>query len=113
MNIEELNRKHFMETDMYYRVGYGLSSKLTKFSCGIFTLEVVLSKKWSKAYNATAHELAYLWKNNHKELEKAIGCKVFIIDSRSYNYKQALIHRGVKPGFDAKKGIIFRKGYLN
>ena len=51
MNIEEINRKHFMETDMYYRVGYGLSSKLINYSCGIFTLEVVLSKKWAKDYS--------------------------------------------------------------
>jgi len=102
-----------METDMYYRVGYGLSSKLIKFSNGIFTLEIVLSKKWAKDLNATAQELAYLWKKSHKELNKAIGCKIYFIDSKTYLYKQALIHRGVKPGYDAKKGIIFRKGYLN
>ena len=85
-----------METDMYYRVGYGLSSKLINFSFGVFTIEVVLSKKWSKDFNATAHELAYLWKNSHKELEKAIGCKVYIIDARTYHplrsYHQLLIH---------------------
>ena len=113
MNIEEINRKHFMETDMYYRVGYGLSSKLINFSNGIFTLEIVLSKKWQKNLNATAHELAYLWKNSHEELNKAIGCKIYLIDSRTYHYKQALIRRGVRPRYDAKKGIIFRRGYLN
>jgi len=80
MNIEEINRKHFMETDMYYRVGYGLSSKIIGYSNGIFTLEIVLGH---------------------------------IIDARTFSYKQGLIHRGVKPGYDAKKGIIFRKGYLN
>ena len=113
MNIEEINRKHFIETDMYYRVGYGLSSKIINYSFGIFTIEVVLGKRWTKDYNQTAQELSYLWRNSHKELEKAIGCKVYIIDSRTYNYKQGLIHRGIKPGYDAKKGIIFRKGYLN
>jgi len=113
MNIEKINRKHFIETDMYYRVGYGLSSKLLNFSMGIFTIEVVVSRKWSKDFNATSQELAYLWKNNHEELKNAIGCKVYVIDSRTYDYKQALLHRGIKPGYDAKKGIIFRKGYLN
>lgn len=102
-----------METDMYYRVGYGLSSKLINFSNGIFTLEIVLSKKWSKDVNATAQELAYLWKKSHVELTKAIGCKIYFIDSRTFHYKQALLHRGIRPGYDAKKGIIFRKGYLN
>jgi len=102
-----------METDMYYRVGYGLSSKLINFSNGIFTLEIVLSKKWSKVLNSSAREIAYLWRNSHSELNFAIGCKIYFIDSRTYSYKQALIHRGIKPGYDAKKGIIFRKGYLN
>jgi len=113
MNIEEINRKHFIETDMYYRVGYGLSSKIIGYSNGIFTLEIVLGKKWSKDFNATSQELAYLWRNSHEELKLAIGCKIYIIDARKYPYKQGLIHRGVKPGYDAKKGIIFRKGYLN
>ena len=113
MNIEEINRKHFIETDMYYRVGYGLSSKLIKYSFGVFAIEVVVGKRWSKDYNTTAQELAYLWKNSHKELGKAIGCKVYIVDGKSYDYKQALIHRGIQPGYDAKKGIIFQKGYLN
>jgi len=98
---------------MYYRVGYGLSSKIIDYENGVFTIEVVLGKRWSKDYNATAQELAYLWKKSHKELEMAIGCKVYIIDAKIYNYKQALIHRGVRPGYDAKKGILFRKGYLN
>jgi len=113
MNIEEINRKHLIETDMYYRVGYGLSSKIIGFSNGIFTLEIMIGKKWNKDFNATAQELAYLWKNSHKELKRAIGCKIYIIDAKSFSYKRALIHRGVKPGYDAKKGIIFRKGYLN
>jgi hypothetical protein len=113
MNIEEINRKHFIETDMYYRVGYGLSSKLINFSNGIFSIEVVIGGKWSKDYNTTAQEIAYLWKNSHSELGKSIGCKIYIVDSRSYPYKQALLHRSIHPGFDAKKGILFRKGYLN
>lgn len=113
MNIEKINRKHFMETDMYYRVGYGLSSKIVDYSNGIFTLEIVLGKKWPKDFNATSQELAYLWRNCHEELHKAIGCKIYIIDARTYPYKQSLLHRGVKPNYDAKKGIIFRKGYLN
>lgn len=102
-----------METDMYYRVGYGLSSKLLNVSMGVFTIEVVIGKKWHKDFNQTAQELSYLWKNSHAELKNCIGCKIFIVDAKSYPYKQSLIHRGVKPGFDAKKGILFRKGYLN
>ncbi len=113
MNIEEINRKHFIETDMYYRVGYGLSSKLLNFRSGIITIEVVLSRKWDKDYNTTALEMANIWKNNHSELKYAIGCKIYIIDTKANPYKKSLIHSGVKPGYDAKKGILFSKGYMN
>jgi len=113
MNIEEINRKHFIEADMYYRVGYGLTSKLINISMGVFTIEVVVGQRWEKDFNQTAQELAYLWKNSHAELKNAIGCKIYIVDARKCPYKQGLIHRGVKPGIDAKKGILFRKGYLN
>lgn len=113
MNIEDINRKHFVETDMYYRVGFGLSSKLLKYQNGIFHIEIVIGKKWEKSHNATASEIAHGWKNNHFELSKAIGCKVYIIDTKSFPYKRSLIHQGAKPGYDAKKGILFRSSYLN
>lgn len=98
---------------MFYRIGKGLSSKLINFKNGILYLEVVISKKWDKNYNATASEIAHCWKATHEELKEAIACKVYIIDTREYRYKQYLIHRGIKPGYDAKKGIIYNKYHLN
>lgn len=111
--IEFINRKHLIKTGMQYQVSYGLSSKLLGESNGIFTIEVVTGKKWEKDMNTTAKELAYLWKDNHDELKNALGCKIYVIDVKSFPYKQAVIHKGIKPGYDAKKGIIFRKDYLN
>lgn len=113
MDIEKINRKHSMETDMYYKVGFGLSSKLLSYRNGVFSLEVVLGKKWKKDYNSTAIELANCWKNTHRELAKAIACKVFIVDPTEFGYKQYLIHKGIRPGYDARKGVIFNKDYLN
>lgn len=113
MDLEKINRKHFMETGMYYRVGYGLSSKLLDFKNGIIFIEVTMGRKWNKTYNATAHELAYSWKEAHGELSKAIACKVFIIDTKKSHYKQSLIHSGITPGYDAKKGVIFSEYYMN
>ncbi len=113
MNIDEINRKHFIETDMYYRVGYGLSSKILDYKSGIITIEVVIGKKWEKDYNTTVVEMANCWKKNHPELKHALGCKIYIIDTKINAYKRSLIHSGVKPGYDAKKGILFAKGYLN
>jgi len=46
MDIDKINRRHFVETDMFYRVGMGLSSKLLDYRNGILYLEVVISKKW-------------------------------------------------------------------
>lgn len=113
MDIEKLNRKHFIETDMYYRVEYGLSSKLVKYENCIIFLEVTLGRRWRKNYNATAIELATLWKETHEELSGAIACKVFIYDNKNNPYKSELIMAGVRPDYDAKKGIIFKKQHLN
>ena len=113
MDIEKLNRRHFVETDMYYRVGMGLSSKLLSFENGTIHLEIVIGSKWDKNYNATTAELAHCWKSSHPELGQAIACKVFIIDTKQFPYKQYLIHKGIKPGYDALKGIIFNKSHLN
>ena len=113
MNIEEINKKHFLETGMYYRVGFGLHSKLVDYKNGIIFLEVIIGRKWRKSHNATAHELAHCWKETHPELEKAVAAKVYIIDTKKYSYKRALIHSGVKPSYDAKKGVLYREQYMN
>ncbi|MFZ1748582.1 MAG: hypothetical protein WAU01_00245 [Saprospiraceae bacterium] len=113
MDIQKLNRRHFVETDLYYRVSLGLSSKLIDFKNGIFHIEVTLGRKWEKNYNATAAEIAHAWKSNHPELSQAIGCKVFIIDLKVNQIKTTLIQAGIAPGYDAFKGILFRKNYLN
>jgi len=113
MDIQKINRRHFVETDLYYRVSLGLSSKLLKFDNGIFHLEVTLGRKWDKNYNITAAEIAYSWKMANPELDHAIGCKVFIIDLKTGMDKISLIRAGITPGYDAYKGILFRKNYLN
>ena len=108
MNIEEINRKHFIKTDMFFRVGKGLSSKLLKFDHGIIYLELEVRAKWDRSIDAAAWTVAHSWKNEHLEFKNAIASKVFIIDSRSYNYKRTLMHLGVKPGYDAYKGVFFK-----
>ncbi|MBK8349497.1 MAG: hypothetical protein IPL08_18560 [Saprospiraceae bacterium] len=113
MDIQKINRRHFVETDLYYRVSLGLSSKLLRYENGIFHLEVTLGRKWDKNYNATAAEIAHAWKTNHPELAHALGCKVFITDLKTGENKTMLIQAGIAPGYDAYKGILFRKNYLN
>lgn len=113
MDIQKINRRHFVETDMYYRISLGLSSRLLKYENGIFHIEVTINKKWSKNYNATAAEIAHCWKTSNPELSKAIGCKVYIIDLKEKYYKDLLIQAGITQAYDALKGVIFYKNYLN
>lgn len=108
MNIEDINRKHFIKTDMFFRVGKGLSSKLLKYEHGIVYLELEIRDKWTRSLDAGAWAVANSWKNEHPELKEAIAAKVYIIDSRSYEYKRTLLHLGVKPGYDAYKGVFFK-----
>ena len=42
-----------------------------------------------------------------------IGMHVAIMEYLPDAYKQYLIHIGIKPGYDAKKGVIFTKQHLN
>lgn len=113
MDLEKLNRRHLVENDMYYRVGHSLSSKLLSFHSGTIEIEVTIGKKWKKNYNVTALEIANCWRNTHQELENAVASKIYIIDTRKFAYKQHLIHIGIKPGYDAKKGVIFNKNIAN
>lgn len=108
MNIEEINKKHFIKTDMLFRVGKGLSSKLLKFENNIIYLELEVRKKWDRSIDAAAFIVSHSWKDEHPEFEGAIASKVYVIDSREFDYKRTLMHLGVKPGYDAYKGVFFK-----
>lgn len=113
MDIQRINRKHYMETDLYYRLNKGLSSKLLQFKNGIIQIEVIINHRWHKNYNATAVEIANCWKNSYPELQNALGCKVFIHDIKNHPNKGELLKMGIGTSYDAYKGILFRKNYLN
>ncbi len=113
MSIEEINRKHYFKADMYYRVGYGLSSRLLAFRNGIIYLEVVIGSKWSKDYNATTLELAHCWRSEHPELQKALGCKVFIVDGRKKPFKTSVYRLLKRVSYDARMGMLFASHVLN
>ena len=108
MNIEEINKKHFIKTDMLFRVGKGLSSKLLKFENNIIYLELEVRTKWDRSIDAAAFIVSHSWKDEHPEFEGAIASKVYVIDSREFDYKRTLMHLGVKPGYDAYKGVFFK-----
>lgn len=108
MNIDELNKRHFINQDMYYRVGHGLSSKLMRYENGIIYLELEIRSKWTKSLNAAVSLIANSWHRENPEFSDAIACKINIIDSRRYRYKRTLMHLGIKPGYDACKGVFFK-----
>jgi len=113
MNIEEINKRHLLKSDIVYRVHFGLSSRLVTYRNGIFTIEVIFGPRWNKGYKQTALELAYEWRNKHRELSRAIGCKVYIIDAKKYPYKKELYETLGKAEYDAREGLLFYKDYLN
>jgi len=108
MNIEEINRKHFIKTDMFFRVGKGLSSKLQRYEHGIIYIELEVRTKWKKTIDSAAWMIANSWKEENPEFQDAVAAKVYVIDSRSFDYKRTLMHLGVKPGYDAYKGVFFK-----
>ncbi len=113
IDVQELNRKHLLRADVVYRVNHGLCSRLVNYRNGIMYLEVMFTKKWKKDYDQTTEELAQCWRNSNRELAKAIGCKVYIIDAREYHYKKDLYLSTGVASYDAKKGMIFYDQILN
>jgi hypothetical protein len=93
---------------MYFRVGKGLSSKLLKYEYGIIYLELEVRGKWKRSLDSAAWTIANSWKTEHLEFSTAVASKVYVIDSRSFDYKRTLIHLGIKPGYDAYKGVFFK-----
>lgn len=113
INIKEINRKHLLKADVVYRINHGLCSRLVNFKNGIIYLEVMFTNKWKKDYDETTEELAFCWKERNEELQKAIGCKVYIIDARQYPYKKELYLQSGVASYDAKKGMLFDIQHLN
>ena len=108
MNIKDINRKHFIKTDMFFRVDRGLSSRLMRFEHGIIYVELEVREKWERSLDAAAWAIAHSWRKENPEFKDAVASKVYVIDSRSYEYKRTLLHLGVKPGYDAHKGVFFK-----
>ncbi len=113
LNIQEINRKHLLHSDVVYRVNHGLCSRLVNFKNGIIYLEVMFTGKWTKTYDQTTEELARCWRDSNKELSGALGCKVYIIDARKHTYKKDLYLHSKVASYDAKKGILFCEEILN
>ncbi|MBK7787669.1 MAG: hypothetical protein IPJ54_03625 [Saprospiraceae bacterium] len=113
IDIEKINKRHFLETDMYYRVEMGLSSRLIKYNNGVFHLEVVIGRNGKKKLQRSSSEMAYCWKQTNEELTGAIACKVYIIDTNKNPYKHLLLNSDVEVEYDARKGILFYRQHLN
>lgn len=111
MNIEQLNSKHLFEVDMYYRAAYGVSSSLIDFKNQVINLQVVITKRPKLSYASLSIELANIWKENNKELASAIACKVYFVDLYKFPFKRKSNYQ--MEDYDAKKGVLYYKQYLN
>jgi len=79
-----------------------------KYDHGIIYVELEVRTKWKKSIDSAAWMIANSWKEENPEFQEAVAAKVYVIDSRSFDYKRTLIHLGVKPGYDAHKGVFFK-----
>ena len=75
---------------------------------GIAKFEAYSKAKATATIDAAAFTIAQSWYSEHPEFEDAVASKVFIIDSREFTYKRTLMHLGIKPGYDAYKGVFFK-----
>lgn len=113
VDIRNINKKHYYEIDMYYRSQYGISSQLTKYENLVFHIDVIISNPIYRSYASVAAEIGYMWKQNVKELKSSIGCKINFIDGHKNPINLALYQESISVNYDARKGIIFHKNYLN
>lgn len=102
MDIERINKRHFLKHNIQYRLEYDLTSRLLKYENCILHIEVSFGDRWSKPAYKTALEIAKNWKNIHPELKNALGAKIFITDV-SNNHDES----GSKIVIKHKKGILF------
>jgi len=111
MDIQKINTRYKSEIDAYYRSEYGVSSNMLSFKNQVMVIEAIITKPRSKSYNAIAVELAHLWKRSNNELNSALACKVFIVDLFKSPHKIGMTMN--INNYDAKKGVIFYRQYLN
>jgi len=113
MNLEQLNKEHFLERDIYNSVIQGMSSSLVDYRNGIMYINVFVGRKWKKSYTITAYEVAHQWRDNFPELNMSIGCKVFIVSVLDQPGVKSYFDMKIKSSYSAKKGILFGQNQLN
>ena len=111
MDIQRINTKYKLEVESYYRSEYGVSSDLISYRNQVMIIQAIITKPRTKSYNAIAVELAHLWKKSNPELNSSLACKVYIVDLFKSPHKLGL--NSFANNYDAKKGVIFYKQYLN
>ncbi|HMP28865.1 MAG TPA: hypothetical protein PKD85_04655 [Saprospiraceae bacterium] len=111
MDIHKINTKYKSEIDTYYRAEHGVSSSILSYNNQVMVIQAIITKPRNKSYNAIAVELAHLWKKSNKELNSSLACKVFIVDLFKSPFKIGMTH--FSNNYDAKKGVIFYRQYLN
>jgi|GEM_PF-6841126 len=89
-------------------------SRIIEIQNEVMTIEVIVPyMDQNKNYNNISQKVAYYWKNYFNELTHTVAAKIFIIDVYKNRFKRSMLNDGLQPEYDAKKGVFFKKGYLN
>jgi hypothetical protein len=112
MDINVINKRHFLKYNMQYRIEHDISSRLISYDNCILHIEVFFGKKWKKPPYKTALEIAKNWKFIHPELKNALGAKIFIIDSNDDSYDQISETKRDVLGNEVNRRVRYKKGIL-
>ena len=112
MNINGINKRHFLKYNMQYRMEHDISSRLIRYDNCILHIEVSIGEKWRKPPHKTALEIATNWKHIHPELKNALGAKIFIVDSNSDDHNQMSKIKGDALSSEVYRKVKYKKGIL-
>lgn len=71
LNLDEINHRHMMAVDKYYRMHGGLASYLRDFKEDTLHLEINCDRRWPKNPATTAFQIARDWIKGNPELASA------------------------------------------
>ncbi len=108
MNIDSINKRHFLKYNVQYRLEYDLSTKLVKYENCIMFISIHIGTNWKKTPYKTALDIARNWREVHPELKNAVGAKVYIVESQN-----AIEENTSELKIKYKKGILFDYWHKN
>ena len=81
--LKAINGYHVRIIDKWYRMLYGISSKLTNVKDGVASLRININPRWKKSNKETALHFIKNWRNAHEEFKDidSWNVQVFLVQN--------------------------------